>query len=64
MALEMKSECEKCNKALPPDADAFICSYECTYCPECASSMNRVCRNCKGELIPRPKRNEPECGTG
>ncbi|MCA1707313.1 MAG: DUF1272 domain-containing protein [Actinobacteria bacterium] len=43
--LEMKAECERCHDQLAPDASAFICSYECTFCP-----------NCAGELVPRPRR--------
>ncbi len=31
MALELRPNCEGCDKDLPPDAaDAMICSYECT----------------------------------
>jgi hypothetical protein len=56
MALEMKSTCEKCDRELPPDADACICSYECTFCPECAKALEFICPNCRGELIARPKR--------
>jgi len=36
--------------------EAFICSYECTWCPACAETMNKVCPNCGGELVKRPKR--------
>ena len=56
MALEMKSECEKCAAALGHTDDAFVCSFECTWCPECTEAMQRVCPNCRGELMPRPKR--------
>jgi hypothetical protein len=56
MALEMKKECEKCGRALPTDSEATICSYECTFCPECASQMEAICPNCGGELVPRPRR--------
>lgn len=57
MALEMRESCEKCTKSLPPDAkDAFICSYECTFCAQCAETMKRTCPNCGGELVPRPTR--------
>jgi hypothetical protein len=31
MALQMKSECEKCHQALPAMGAAMICSYECTF---------------------------------
>lgn len=54
--LKMKSTCERCSAALAHDADALICSFECTFCPACAAEMSRVCPNCGGELVARPKR--------
>jgi hypothetical protein len=56
MALEMRTECERCGRPLEPDGEARICSYECTFCVECAKSMAGVCPNCGGELVPRPRR--------
>ena len=56
MALEMRTECEKCGRALAADGAASICSYECTFCPECTAAMHAVCPNCGGELVPRPRR--------
>ena len=56
MALEMRTECEKCGAALTPDGEARICSFECTFCPSCAEAMNEKCPNCGGELVPRPRR--------
>ena len=56
MALEMRTECERCGAALAPDGDAVICSYECTFCSSCAEAMDHVCPNCAGELVVRPKR--------
>lgn len=56
MALEMRASCEKCGKALAHDAAAFICSYECTFCPDCAAAMDARCPNCGGELMVRPRR--------
>ena len=56
MALEMKRACEKCNAAMAADGAVFICSYECTYCAECAAAMHNVCPNCGGELVKRPRR--------
>ena len=56
MSLEMRTACEHCGVALAPDGEALICSYECTFCPDCGEAMNRVCPNCGGELLPRPKR--------
>jgi len=60
MALEMKDNCEVCGKTLSFSSETYICSYECTYCPECTTDANYVCRTCKGELVRRPKRKEPE----
>lgn len=56
MALEMRAECERCAKAIAPDGDARICSFECTFCPECSSALDDVCPNCGGELVARPRR--------
>jgi len=54
--LEMKPACERCQAQLDHDAQAFICSHECTWCPDCAAQMKRVCPNCNGELVSRPRR--------
>jgi hypothetical protein len=57
MALEMREICEKCRRDLPHESrDAFICSYECTFCRDCADGMERTCPNCGGELRRRPRR--------
>jgi two-component system LytT family sensor kinase len=52
----MKSSCETCERALPADGEAYICSFECTFCPQCAASTQRICPNCGGELLLRPRR--------
>jgi hypothetical protein len=56
MGLQMKDKCQKCPELLPPDGLAFICSYECTFCGDCAEKMHWNCPNCGGELVERPKR--------
>jgi hypothetical protein len=56
MALEMRSVCERCGAALSADGAAAICSYECTFCVDCADAMEHVCPNCGGELVARPRR--------
>jgi hypothetical protein len=56
MALEMRAACERCDAALSRDGDAVICSFECTFCPDCGDAMAHVCPNCGGELVARPKR--------
>ncbi|MBV9617900.1 MAG: DUF1272 domain-containing protein [Verrucomicrobia bacterium] len=55
MALEMKKECEKCGRPLPANGEAFICTYECTFCRDCATLMESICPNCGGELVERPR---------
>lgn len=54
--LKMKKQCERCEGKLPQDTEAYICSYECTFCGECADHMSHVCPNCDGELLRRPTR--------
>ena len=56
MALEMRGICERCNKFLSAQSEAFICSYECTFCPTCTEEMKAACPNCGGELLRRPRR--------
>ena len=56
MALEMKTSCEKCNIDLEPTGNAFICTFECTFCTDCKEEMSGVCPNCSGELVARPKK--------
>ncbi len=55
--LELRPNCECCDRDLPPDADARICSFECTFCAACASdALKGVCPNCGGGLVERPVR--------
>src|ERR1700730_4902271 len=58
MALQLRPNCEYCDKDLPPHAtDARICSYECTYCADCVDhKLCNVCPNCGGGFAPRPIR--------
>jgi hypothetical protein len=58
MALELRESCERCATPLPPGAEAFICSYECTFCGGCSAELEGVCPNCGGELVRRPRRAE------
>ena len=55
--LEMRQECERCHAALAEDGPATICSYECTFCDNCARSLDGVCPNCSGELVSRTRRS-------
>jgi hypothetical protein len=56
--LELKSNCENCQKPLPKESDeAMICSYECTFCADCVEHiLNQKCPNCGGNFEKRPKR--------
>jgi hypothetical protein len=56
MALEMRTDCERCGTALAEHGEAVICSYECTFCRSCADALESVCPNCGGELVQRPRR--------
>jgi hypothetical protein len=56
--LQLRPTCEHCNRLLPPDsAEAWICSYECTFCGDCVENvLKNVCPNCGGGFMPRPVR--------
>ncbi|KPF88450.1 hypothetical protein IP70_00015 [alpha proteobacterium AAP38] len=56
--LDMRPGCECCDRDLPADQEgAFICSFECTWCRDCAEGRLRGrCPNCGGTLSPRPTR--------
>ena len=56
--LELRPNCELCDKDLPPDApDARICTYECTFCASCVEEvLHDVCPNCGGGFAARPIR--------
>ncbi len=55
--LEMRPDCERCGADLPADAPGgFICSFECTFCADCAEALDDRCPNCGGELMDRPTR--------
>ncbi|MFC9329895.1 DUF1272 domain-containing protein [Kitasatospora sp. NPDC057015] len=52
----MRENCERCEVSLTPGGAAFLCSYECTSCPECTEAMAGTCPDCGGELVARPRR--------
>ncbi|WP_167105237.1 DUF1272 domain-containing protein [Sphingomonas oligoaromativorans] len=56
--LDLRPNCECCDVNLPPDTpDAMICTFECTFCRDCAEgALNGVCPNCGGDLQSRPIR--------
>jgi hypothetical protein len=57
--LQLRPNCECCDRDLLPDAtDALICSFECTFCRSCAEGvLAGLCPNCGGELVSRPRRS-------
>jgi uncharacterized protein len=57
--LDLRPNCECCDKDLPPDStDAMICSFECTFCRNCAQgTLGGRCPNCGGDLSTRPTRS-------
>lgn len=66
MALELRPNCEYCDKDLPPNSTlARICSFECTFCADCVDKhLRNVCPNCGGGFTPRPIRPSSEWRPG
>lgn len=64
--LELRPNCELCDRDLPPaSTEARICSYECTWCAPCADGvLEGVCPNCGGNLVARPIRPSQEWREG
>jgi len=56
--LELRPGCERCDRDLPAASpDARICTFECTWCVECADGpLGGICPNCGGNLERRPIR--------
>jgi len=56
--LEIRTNCENCNKSLPNESsEAMICAYECTFCASCVEqTLSNVCPNCGGGFEKRPTR--------
>jgi len=56
--LQLRPNCECCDKDLPPEStEARICSFECTFCESCVTSvLGGICPNCGGEFVTRPRR--------
>ncbi|WP_310620709.1 DUF1272 domain-containing protein [Flexibacterium corallicola] len=56
--LHLHPNCEHCDKDLPANAtDAYICSFECTFCEGCALELfENTCPNCGGGFTQRPVR--------
>ena len=62
--LQMRPNSECCNKDLPPDTTgARICTFECTFCSDCADTrLGHICPNCGGDLVKRPTRPADKLG--
>ena len=58
--LELRPNCECCDTDLGPGSEqARICTFECTFCADCADTLlHGTCPNCGGELLQRPRRPE------
>jgi len=56
--LQLRPNCECCDRDLPPaSGQARICTFECTFCADCADRrFGGVCPNCGGDLAHRPIR--------
>jgi hypothetical protein len=62
--LQLRPNRECCDRDLPGESgDAWICSFECTFCTDCATgSLSGRCPNCAGELVRRPRRAAEKLG--
>lgn len=56
--LQMRPGCECCDRDLPPESgEAWICSFECTFCTACVTGpLAGRCPNCGGAFTRRPTR--------
>jgi len=56
--LALRPNCECCDVDLAPDSSAArICTFECTFCADCAETrFGGACPNCGGDLVRRPVR--------
>lgn len=56
--LALRPNCECCDRDLPPESrQARICTFECTFCADCAQDrLGGLCPNCGGDLVARPIR--------
>ncbi|PRB41240.1 hypothetical protein CQ020_12265 [Arthrobacter sp. MYb23] len=58
--LEIRPNCECCDRDILPSGEAYICTFECTWCPDCVDRFpNRSCPDCVDRF---PNRSCPNCG--
>lgn len=62
--LKMKAHCERCKADTGLLSEAYICSFECTFCASCTTEMHAVCPNCSGNLTKRPTRARSPLNAG
>lgn len=48
-----KTDCEKCHRPLTSTTEGRACSFQRTFCDDCAGTLNLVCPNCGGALETR-----------
>jgi len=58
--MEFRRECGRCDRPLTDDGPAYVCAYECTFCPTCYRQLRYCCPDCSGELVRRPRRRTSE----
>ncbi|MBS0433102.1 MAG: DUF1272 domain-containing protein [Proteobacteria bacterium] len=51
----MRPDCERCHAPSDKQGEAYICTFECTFCADCSDEMACICPNCGGELARRPR---------
>jgi uncharacterized protein len=63
--LLLRPNCECCDRDLANgDQRARICTFECTFCDDCAQGrFGGRCPNCGGDLVLRPTRPTELLGT-
>ena len=63
--LELRPNCECCDKDLPPQADALICTYECTFCRDCGENVLKgICPKLRREPGDTPDSSNGEAVDG
>ncbi|MCI4363959.1 MAG: DUF1272 domain-containing protein [Thermoplasmata archaeon] len=48
-------DCERCKAQLAISAEAYLLTFECSFCASCYRDLERRCPNCSGELVRRPR---------